>query len=181
MSQCPLHFCNFPTNHLLVVPFAQIFLSIKLFLSVPLKTLASSCSKMYCGPMKWWEWFFASTGINGVSLAHYISYTSMVTYLFFNVFFETDIVNFTLKVNPQGTRPTNMQLVLMYSTDWMLVRHFCDALVYKDVRNFLKMLFIYSRAQDKTEYHTMEFHTLMLYHWATENSPKGKLQFSLAQ
>ena len=26
---------------------------------------------------------FASTGINGVSLAHYISYTSMVTYLFF--------------------------------------------------------------------------------------------------
>ena len=48
----------------------------------------------------------------------------------------------------------------------MLVRHFCDALVYKDVRNFLKMLFIYSRAQDKTEYmyHTMEFHTLMLYH-----------------
>ena len=113
---------------------------------------------------------FASTGINGVSLAHYISYTSMVTYLFFNVFFETDIVKFTLKVNPQGTRPTNMQLVLMYSTDWMLVRHFCDALVYKDIRNLLKILFIYSWAQDKTEYQTMEFHTLMLYHWAIENS-----------
>ena len=91
---------------------------------------------------------------------------------FFNVFFETDIVKFTLKVNPLGIQPTNMQLVRMYSTDWMLVRHFCDALVYKDIRNLLKMLFIYSRAQDKTEYHTMEFHTLMLYHWATENFTK---------
>ena len=91
---------------------------------------------------------FASTGINGVSLAHYISYTSLVTYLFFNVFFETDIIKFTLKVNPQGTWPTNMQLVHMYSTDWMLVKHFCDALVYKDIRNLLKMLFIYSWAQD---------------------------------
>ena len=119
---------------------------------------------MYCGSMKWWV-IFASTGINGVSLAHYISYTSTVTY-------QTDIVKFTLKVNPQGIQPTNMQLVRMYSTDWMLVRHFCDALVYKDIRNLLKMLFIYSRAQDKTEYHTMELYTLMLYHWATENFTK---------
>ena len=113
MSQCPLHFCNFPTNHLLVVPFAQIFLSIKLFLSVPLKTLASSCSKNVLWTNEVMRVIFASTGINGVSLAHYISYTSMVTYLFFNVFFETDIVKFTLKVNPQGTRTTNMQLVHM--------------------------------------------------------------------
>ena len=53
---------------------------------------------------------FASTGINGVSLAHY-------DLSFFNVFFETDIVKFTLKVNPLGIQPTNMQLVRMYSTD----------------------------------------------------------------
>ena len=36
---------------------------------------------------------FASTGINGVSLAHYISYTSTVTYLFLMYFLKQTLLN----------------------------------------------------------------------------------------
>ena len=31
----------------------------------------------------------------------------------------------------------NMQLVHMYSTDWVFVRHFGDALLYKDIKKFI--------------------------------------------
>ena len=115
MSQFPLHFCNFPTNLLLVVPFAQIFIiNIEIFYQVILKCYFKNLCFQLQQNVLWinemMRVIFASTGINGVSLAHYISYTSTVTY-------QTDIVKFTLKVNPQGIQPTNMQLVRMYSTD----------------------------------------------------------------
>ena len=34
----------------------------------------------------------------------------------------------------------NMQLVHMYSTDWVFVRHFGDALLYKDIKNLLHLV-----------------------------------------
>ena len=58
-----------------------------------------------------------------------------MTYLFNCIFSKQTLLN--LPKRRIHREHVNMQLVLMYSTEWVFVRHFCDALVYKDIRNLL--------------------------------------------
>ena len=81
-ENCHLNLRDFPKIIDQTIPYARDFPPIKFFFSsVTLKALAFSCSKMHCELIKWRAWLFASTSINGVSLAHHISETNMVSYL----------------------------------------------------------------------------------------------------
>ena len=71
-----------------IVSYAWDFLPIKFFFKCYFKSFASiNCSKMYLND-KMMHVISASTGINGVSLAHYISYTGTATYLVYCIFWN---------------------------------------------------------------------------------------------
>ena len=86
----------FPQIFYQIVSYARGFLSINFFSSVTLETLASSCSKMYCKPIKWRAWLLPVQAQKGW-VWPIISPKQVRWPTFLIVFFETDVGRENLK------------------------------------------------------------------------------------